>query len=109
MSKKTWFLAVLAAGLLARAFSRGRAPRRALPGGTPLLPGEVAADSPNAAERLQRSHAQGAWAGIGAGLPGGGAGATLFPTAPAGRSAQGDEDTPDRPMTPGLPEFFRGA
>ena len=62
-----------------------------------------ASESPNAGERLQQNHLAGANAGIGQSLPGGGNDARLFP----GQSKVDDEDAEE--ITPGLPDFARGA
>lgn len=67
---------------LGAAYSLGR--RRRTPAAAPL------ADSPNAAERLQASHAFGVGAGV------------------AGNSPTSQVGDPDE-VRPGLPDFFRGA
>lgn len=63
------------------------------------------ADSPNTGEQLRATQAGGVYAGIGQNLPGGGGDARLFPEAERreGDSRGGDE------VTPGLPDFARGA
>lgn len=63
MSKKTWVLTLLGAGLLARSFMK-KGTIRQRPGRGQERPGETMSDSPNAAERLRQSHAYGAGAGI---------------------------------------------
>ena len=93
MALKSLLLALSATGLAVHLLTRGRRAG----GGTPTDTEE----SPNAAERLQQTHEAGAYAGVGAGLPGGNAGARLFPgPAPA--------EEPEA-VTPGLPDFLRGA
>jgi hypothetical protein len=94
MSLKSLLLALSATGLAIHLLTRGRRAGK----GTPATAG---ADSPNAAERLQQTHEAGAYAGVGADLPGGNAGARLFPgPAPAAEPEA---------ITPGLPDFLRGA
>ncbi|HET7865765.1 MAG TPA: hypothetical protein VFL86_15285 [Burkholderiaceae bacterium] len=93
MSLKSLFLTLSAAGLAVHLLTRGRgAGRRAL---------ADSAQSPNAAERLQQTHEAGAYAGVGAALPGGNAGARLFPGPPPASDPEA--------VTPGLPDFLRGA
>lgn len=92
MSTKTLLFALLALGLVV--MSRRMTTRRAAGSGSAAHAGLPAtgADSPNAAERLQATQAQGAFAGIGV-----------------------DQDFSDRrndqdaPIVPGLPDQFRGA
>lgn len=92
MSLKSLLLALSATGLAVHLLTRGRRAGRGMP---------AAVESPNAAERLQQTHEAGAYAGVGAALPGGNAGARLFP-GPAPAAAP-------EAITPGLPDFLRGA
>ncbi len=95
-------IALLTAGLVANLLAR---PRRAQPAGAGSdLPGAASGgESPNAAERLAQSHAGGVYAGIGESLPAqdGGNDLRLFPSGASG----GNGDA----ITPGLPDFSRGA
>lgn len=93
MSLKSLLLALSATGLAVHLLTRGRRSGRRMLADT--------VESPNAAERLQQTHEAGAYAGVGTGLPGGNAGARLFPgPAPAAEPEA---------VTPGLPDFLRGA
>jgi len=92
MSLKSLLLALSATGLAVHLLTWGRRAG----GGMSAAP-----ESPNAAERLQQTHEAGAYAGVGAALPGGNAGARLFPGPTPAAAPEA--------ITPGLPDFLRGA
>ena len=97
MSRWVWL--ALAGGLVACTMNRrgGR--------GSALRPAaDAASDSPNVAERLQQTHAGGAYAGIGAQLPDGGQHVGVMS---AGTVGHGQSD--DEVRAPGLDQMYRGA
>jgi hypothetical protein len=87
-----WTVGALAAGAIA--LSMNRRARRA----TDASPQDTEALSPNTAERLQQTHARGAFAGIATQ-------AALFP----GQDDAGPGGAASDRINPGLPDFFRGA
>jgi hypothetical protein len=105
---KTRILAIVFLAVAWRAIAKRRpgGPRQRLSAQPPSTTSDgVPETSPNAAERLQDSHARGAFAGIASALPLTSGDADLFPKRPsADDAAEGADD-----IVPGLPDFARGA
>jgi hypothetical protein len=126
MSLKTFTLALAVTGLAANLYLKSRrdggAANAPAAGGDDAaksdaaspammgLPG-VGADSPNAAERLQDSNLEPAYAGTGAATPsaGMGPGAAESLASASGAAGASTSDPEAAPIAPGLPDFFRGA
>lgn len=119
LSKLFWL--TVGAGLAVYTMNRPKRPPSLGAGGSgqPKPAQDTALDeSPNAAERLQQSHAGGAYAGLGALLPDGGQHAALLPASgstgvhdgqPGAPGDRADENDEKQPSAPGLGETFRGA